>query len=259
MRRLYKKLNYDLQLFLNSYNMIKKMKNKIHNKFFYKKTAWHIDSETLAKYEANPDFPYLISYPRTGSHWLRNLIELYFKKPCLPTVFHHEKVKDYICYWDHDGHQSLNRKNLIYLYRENPIDVVYSFMRYHKKDLDNIFMIKYLSTTYGLHLSKWLFEEKYSSKKTIITYEGLRNNLEGEFSKICNHFDHTIDNIKLESVSQKTSKEDIKKKTIYNPNVVNLSEDYTSMKKYFADKHTNYILENLYKQNPKIEKVIKIN
>ena len=32
-------------------------------------------------------FPFLVSFPRTGSHWLRMLMELYFDKPSLTRSF----------------------------------------------------------------------------------------------------------------------------------------------------------------------------
>jgi hypothetical protein len=38
------------------------------------------------------DFPRLVSYPRTGSHWLRILLECYLRKPTAPTSFIPTKI-----------------------------------------------------------------------------------------------------------------------------------------------------------------------
>jgi hypothetical protein len=47
-----------------------------------------IDDPAVTKsFTDNPDFPYLVSYSRTGSHWLRMIMELYFEKLSLVRVF----------------------------------------------------------------------------------------------------------------------------------------------------------------------------
>ncbi len=43
----------------------------------------HNDQFVVDYLRSNPDLPYLISYPRTGSHWLRLVMEEYFDKPSL--------------------------------------------------------------------------------------------------------------------------------------------------------------------------------
>jgi len=45
------------------------------------------DPKILDHFLKNADFPWLISFPRTGSHWLRMIMELYFEKPSLRRVF----------------------------------------------------------------------------------------------------------------------------------------------------------------------------
>jgi hypothetical protein len=44
------------------------------------------DPKTIKSFTDNPDFPYLVSFSRTGSHWLRMVMELYFEKPSLVRV-----------------------------------------------------------------------------------------------------------------------------------------------------------------------------
>ena len=45
------------------------------------------NSKIVERHIADPEFPYLISFPRTGSHWLRMLMELYFDRPSLTLLF----------------------------------------------------------------------------------------------------------------------------------------------------------------------------
>ena len=54
---------------------------------FVKESYGISDQKIWQKYTSNPEFPYLVSFPRTGSHWLRNVMELYFEKPSLTRVF----------------------------------------------------------------------------------------------------------------------------------------------------------------------------
>ena len=42
-----------------------------------------VEAEVEKAYTANLQNPFLISFPRTGSHWLRMLCELYFERPTL--------------------------------------------------------------------------------------------------------------------------------------------------------------------------------
>lgn len=132
-------------------------------------------------------FPYLISFPRTGSHWLRMIMELYFEKPSLVRAFYYKNATSFTCYHRHDEKLEIQRKNVIYLYR-NPVDTIYSQMNYYKEHIEDTYRIKYWANLYGRHLKKWLIDEAFTNKKTVLTYDGLKSNMEQEFVKICSHF-----------------------------------------------------------------------
>ena len=50
--------------------------------------SYRHDDEVVKKNIEEPEFPFLISFPRTGSHWLRMIMELYFKRPALTRIFY---------------------------------------------------------------------------------------------------------------------------------------------------------------------------
>src|SRR5664280_1077746 len=85
---------------------------------------------------SNPDFSFLVSFPRTGSHWLRMIMELYFKKPSLVRIFYFKDAQEFTCYHRHDEELDIERRNVLYLYR-NPVDTIYSQLGYYKEDVDN--------------------------------------------------------------------------------------------------------------------------
>jgi hypothetical protein len=225
---------------------------KVFRNIFSKKDKFRVDNKIVDRFIKNPSFPYLVSFPRTGSHWLRMIMELYFEKPSLVRVFYYKKAKDFTCYHTHDLELDVVRKNVLYLYRD-PGETIYSQLNYHKEDINNKERIKYWSDIYGKHLSKWLIQEGFTTKKTIITYEGMKADINAEFKKVCLHFNKIFDQSKLENVLHKVSKEELSKKTKHDKQVVVLSNSYKIKRQEFIKKYSNFILERVYKQNLKLK------
>jgi hypothetical protein len=69
--------------------------------------------------------------------------------------------------------------------------------------------IKYWAQLCGKHLSKWLFDETFTIRKTVITYEGLKNDMHATFQKVCEHFDCPLDYNKLDNVVPQISKKEL--------------------------------------------------
>ena len=198
------------------------------------------DPKILEKYINNEEFPFLVSFPRTGSHWLRMLMELYFDRPSLVRVFYYPERKDYLTLHTHDMDLDVYRKNIIYLYR-NPIPTIYSQMMYEEDDLNDVDKIKHWADLYGRHLRKWLIEEDVSIKKTVVRYENLQKDLPNEFSKIAAHFGTTLDLGKIRSAMERVSKVEVKKKTTHDDQVVNLNSTYEANRADFISKHGDLI------------------
>ena len=83
------------------------------------------DKQVIEHFISSPASTLMVSFPRTGSHWLRMLMELYFERPTLKLVFYYPEVTDYLAYHTHDLSLDMEHPTVLYLYR-NPVDTVYS-------------------------------------------------------------------------------------------------------------------------------------
>jgi hypothetical protein len=206
------------------------------------------EEAVVRRFTDNPDFPYLVSFPRTGSHWLRMLMELYFEKPSLVRAFYYKNPADFTCYHWHDEDLRLQRRNVIYLYR-HPVATIYSQLSYYEETHDDPDRIAYWSALYGQHLKKWLVTENFTTKKTVVTYETLKSGLAGGFQSVCRHFDVPFDESKLLAACGQVTKENLKRKTTHDNQVVNLSRDYEQDREAFRDAHGRVVMETVLAQD----------
>jgi len=198
------------------------------------------DPGMINRFTDDPDFPYLVSFPRTGSHWLRMIMELYFGKPSLVRIFYFRDAKDFSCYHTHDLELDVERRNVIYLFRE-PVATIYSQLSYHRENPDDRSRIENWARLYGKHLEKWLISENFTGKKTILTYEGMKSNMDGEFRKVCEHFEWPFDDNRLKEVRARVSKKEVRKRTKHDSQVVNLKKAYDAARKEFTARHGDFI------------------
>lgn len=100
----------------------------------------------------------LVSYPRTGSHYVRIVIEDCIHCPCAPTSFLFNEntppwgfhLHDRIVGSGNEGAFS-GFDSVIYLYR-HPIDTIYSNIRYHESE-----SWKTIAYEYKNHLERWMY------------------------------------------------------------------------------------------------------
>ncbi len=206
------------------------------------------DEALIRRFTDNPDFPYLVSFPRTGSHWLRMIMELYFEKPSLVRAFYLKTARDFTCYHWHDEDLKLRRRNVLYLYR-HPIPTIYSQLSYYKENPEDRARIAYWSALYGQHLKKWLMTENFTTQKAVVTYESLKTSLPEAFQDVCRHFRVPFHEGKLLSVSGKVTKENVKRKTLHDQQVINLSSAYELGRQTFRDKHAAFVMESVFAQH----------
>lgn len=215
------------------------------------------DMDTIKKFIEQEDFPFLVSFPRTGSHWLRMIMELYLSRPTLTRALFFSKSNDFTCFHTHDMDLTVRRKNVIYLYRQ-PTEVIFSQMMYHRQDLNDNHKIKEWSELYGKHLNKWLLEENCSTKKTLISYEGLKDNINEEFLKVCEHLNVSFDPIRLSSIQKNVSKHLLKEKTgSYDNQVVNINSDYSEKRDKFITKYNDFIKDIILSVNDNLDIFLK--
>jgi hypothetical protein len=207
------------------------------------------DQPILEKFISDPDNPFLVSFSRTGSHWLRMLMELYFERPSLVRVFYYPECKDYLTLHTHDMELAVMRRRVIYLYRE-PVSTIYSQLNYYKEDVNDRQRIFHWADLYGRHLDKWLHTENFTIQKTILRYEGLVQDMPTEFEKLTKHFGQSLDIPRLKIAAEKVSKNEVKKKTAHDLQVVNLNGRYETRRRQFIEQHGDYVWQVLLANRP---------
>ena len=207
------------------------------------------DLEVIASSISNPDFPWFISFPRTGSHWLRMIMELYFEKPSLVQIFYYKNTKGFSCFHRHDVQLSIwGPRNVLYLYRD-PVDTVYSQLQYDKDNMSDENRIRYWTVLYGKHLSKWLFDETFTVKKTVITYEEMHKDIHTTFKRVCEHFNMPFDAEKLDTTLCHVSKKKLRRRVKTNIPVVQLSPEYEKGRLIFREKYAPLVYTLINEQN----------
>lgn len=204
-------------------------------------------------------YPHLVSFPRTGSHWLRAMIEFYvgnFNKD-----FNYQETKKRFTYKHaltvnhiHDFDLTMERHNVIYMYR-NIFDTIYSAMVYYRHDINDYKALDSMIEKYIGNLSKWLFDEKFITKKTIVSYDKLMSNRELEFEKICNHLE--IDYDKDHILGIDLSKEYISDKTNYDHKIVNISDVYKKNKEKFRIDSKEYIYDKAFSLDLRLKELFE--
>lgn len=202
------------------------------------------NQKTIKAFKSNPENTFLVSFPRTGSHWLRMVTELYFGRPSLVRVFYYYRRSDYLMLHTHDLDLDLVRKNVIYLYR-NPVETIYSLLNYHRESTQDRKRVAYWADLYGRHLDKWLNQETFTKQKTIMTYEGMKNHFANEFEKLTRHFGQSLERDKLEKAVEQVSKDEVRKKTTDDPQVIYLNLDYESNRELFNKEQGPFVWEVL--------------
>lgn len=202
------------------------------------------DGKVIESFVSKNGSTFLVSFPRTGSHWLRMMMELYFNRPSLVRVFYYPDITNYLTLHTHDKDLTVAHENVIYLYRD-PVDTVYSQLNYYNEDVNDETRIGYWSNQYGKHLYKWLLQEKFTKKKTVITYEGMKRDLLSEFSKITDHFEEKYDKEKVLAAASVITKEEVKNKTSHDPQVVQIKAEYGGMREDFRANHSQQVWDSL--------------
>jgi hypothetical protein len=187
----------------------------------------------------------LVSFPRTGSHWFRLICEEYFERPTLVRVFTEQHGRDFLFIHTHDNDLRVERPNVLYLYRD-ATSTIFSQMQYEKEPLDDSQRVVYWAHRYARHLKKWLIDETFTTTKTTLRYERLRQDPAGEFAKVAAHFGQPLDEGRLQEVMDQCSKRRIRSQTErYDPQVIDASESYERRRGEFHAMHRTRIQEVL--------------
>ena len=209
------------------------------------------DRAVLEAFLADPANAVLVSFPRTGSHWLRMLIELYFERPLLNLTFHHRDRTDYLLYHTHDLDLTLQRQNVLYLYRD-PVPTVYSQLVYHREDLADETRVRHWASLYGAHLDKWLFLERDAHRKTILRYERLLADPWSEFVNVVRHFGADEVRERFDEIVARASKDEIARRTTHDPKVIASGAEYERRRRQFFAAFREAVWEAVLDGRPEV-------
>jgi hypothetical protein len=216
-------------------------------------------------YDPRMDYlPLFISFPRTGSHWINCVMELYFGRPRLremrTTLFDGART-DWMWFHDHDLDLTIRHPHVLYLYRE-PVGALFSNLVYYSKvptspvysrlsdeqrsfarigtdplAVDEATILKF-SDNYREHLRKWLLSPYKAS--TAVRYDRFKSesDREAEFQKICRFFDKPFDATRMAKAFATVTPEALAEHAV-DPAAISshlLTESYACGRRRFAEK-----------------------
>jgi len=227
-------------------------------------TAWAATPEFLKEHAYKPDMTWLISYPRTGSHWLRMMLELYTGRCLLHRTFFHPDGGEPLLMHEHDrtGDMKHDPKKVLFLYR-NPVDTVFSLANYwmvpgiEQKESE---ALRY-TEDYMIHLRKWLPVPEFVESITRIRYEELQRIKDGDvepFLRVLAHFDWNLavegGEQRVLEVYRQVSKATVKnhtqemEKSIFKNRVIAPEEDYEERRRKFHEAYADAIWAHVAKE-----------
>ena len=216
-----------------------------------------LDPDEIQALLDDPKFPALVSFPRSGCHWLCMLMELYFERPLLEHVYYFHDNTNYLAIHTHDHYLMTKKESVIYLYR-NPVDTIYSILRYYETPLTDKRVVIEMANKYIQHLRHWILNETFSLEKTIITYDKLQATFTSEFVKVIKHFEEfdVADKLKINDIHLIATKKELLRKEPGNRRVSNLSDEYRRSRIKFRDNYDSYIYDYILSREPKLKEWI---
>jgi len=157
--------------------------NSTYNKIFYGEEIFN-KSRNFFEYGYNKidytiniceeHLPILVSYPRSGSHYLRLLLESYSRRPIVPVSYYQHDNEDFIVGAIHDMELIYKPKSVIYLWRKDIVECIFSMLYFDNYDIDKDrpHFLRFV-TSYCCNFLKWVKFSNFCEKKTIIKYENL--------------------------------------------------------------------------------------
>ena len=208
-----------------------------------------VSQHEIDQFLSHPDNPQLISFPRTGSHFVRVFLEKYIKRPTLPVSIDKHGINDYFLYHTHGMDTWRNNcHNYIYLYRE-PVDTIFSYTKYQGVPLNNRLEIILRANLYIHHLGKYMLHDNNNIKYISIRYENLIERPIDSFAKILDYLNVRIDDEKIEYYVNLLDKSETKKQlsNLYSQDksglIINTKREYSEERKAFRQQYSRLIYD----------------
>jgi len=203
------------------------------------------------------EIPYYVGVSRSGSHWIRLVLEGYLDGTSPISSFIACKDDINVLYsrlsdfkGTHDMQLDFVYDNVIYLYR-NPIDCIFSNLKYDGTDFRNKNEVDKYLEIWIAHIQKWIYDEKFTNKKVILSYEKLKNNFIDEFSKLLEFLNIGINTEKITQSNETYTKSKIRE-IVHDKKVINNESDYELQRSKFVELFGEYIISKL----PETHKII---
>ncbi len=173
--------------------------------------------------------PYLVSFPRTGSHWLRSFLELYFDRPLLTRSFYRHESTDFLLLHSHDlgADRVRERRDTIYLYR-SIVSTVFSQLTYdHGPEAPNLSAAQVLEVAeqYRKHLRAWLLGGNEGLRLHVVAYEWLLDRPAEVLAGVIEFLGGEPEKDRIMRIWPTITHESVRERSTYEPRVISTSPD----------------------------------
>ncbi len=203
------------------------------------------------RFREDPQSPWLVSFPRTGSHWLRMILERYTDRPSQPRAYFAHDNNDYLLTHTHDYRFALRPQKLIYLYRD-PEPVVFSQIMYHRDDPFDSTNVEVWSAVYRAHLLHWT--QRMWPNRVIVRFEQMQADIVAAITPALELLSLPLDEARLIEAAQRSTKDRVAEKTSDNPRIMNRSTDYAEQRQRFINQ-MGPLVRRIVVDRPKLAKL----
>lgn len=214
-----------------------------------------LDPSVWEVYLRDPHWPALVSFPRTGSHWLRMLLELSTGVPSLKRQFFYFNPDRYLFWHTHDDDLNFQCRRVIYLQRD-PIDTVYSQLQYVRDSGDDANAVLACSAQYLAHLRKWLGQPEGVDSLLEISYQELLRDPSSCVRKVVDFLDEPWSDERFALARARVTKEVVRLKTATSDDrVISLKDDYAAGRERFRQRFAVKIRQQFVQADPSLERI----
>ncbi len=199
-----------------------------------------------AKVMADRSIPYLISFPRTGSHWLRMILEQYFDRPLLTRSFFAHESNEYLLLHRHDERLEIGDfRETIYLYR-SVVNTVFSQLTYlygEEAAATGWGEVSAVAEAYRANLRKWLLRDDVASRRLVVTYEGMLDAPVATIGSVIEFLGGRVEPERVLTIYRSVTHGSVKAASGYDARVLNTDREYQSRRDLFRYRHGAAVIE----------------
>ena len=191
------------------------------------------DTAERVAFREDPRSRWLVSFPRTGSHWLRMMLERATDRPLLPRSFYDHRRRDFLLNHSHDLDFSCRSQRVVYLYRD-PVPTVFSQIKFYEGDPFDEHLVELWSTIYRLHLRHWLHRPR--TQQLTIRYEQMKRDTVAAVGAVLDFVGHPMSPEAIADAAAGVDKATVAERAAHDPRVMNRDADYEDQWQAFAQR-----------------------